>query len=78
VGTTRVAIDKSPLFIYLFSRKWILVALSQQIAHTQQETVNDAKAAPPTSQENTSAPSRFLEKGLRALEKDKYPLLYVI
>ena len=54
------------------------MALSQQIAHTQQETVNDARAAPPTSQENTSAPSRFLEKGLRALEKDKYPLLYVI
>ena len=48
--------------------------LSQQIAHTQQETATVVRAAPPTSQENTIAPSGFLEKGLRALVIDKHPL----
>ena len=48
-------------FIYLVvSGSWW--QLSQQIAHTQQETATVVRAAPPTSQENTIAPSEFLEK----------------
>ena len=60
-------------FIYLVvSGSWW--QLSQQIAHTQQETATVTRAAaPPTSQENRINPSRFLEK-LWALEKDKSAL----
>ena len=64
-------------FIYLVvSGSWW--QLSQQIAHTQQETADDAKAD--RRVKRTQVPLvDSLKKGLWALvDKDKYPLLYVI